>query len=320
MKHIYLINPAAGRGDTSADIRARIEAAYADTDDKPIVYLTTGVGDATRYVHAMCQENPDEQLRFYACGGDGTLGETVTGAAEYPNASVGLVPIGTGNDFVRNFSAPENFMDIEAQRYGEETEIDLIRCNGTYCVNLFNTGFDCEVVVKTGEIKRSPWVPAGMAYGMGVALELIRKPGVKVELSIDGGEVQKRELLLCAIGNGAYYGGGFTPLPYASLSDGMLDMCIVNNVSRLKFVRLVGSYKRGEHVVPKNSDILTYVRCRRVDMVFPEMHNICMDGEVKQMRECHLEVVPAALRLCVPRGSERLDRAEFSAKDLNHEA
>lgn len=205
-------------------------------------------------------------------------------------------------------------MDIEAQRYGEETSIDLIRCNGTYCVNLFNTGFDCEVVVKTGEIKRSPLVPAGMAYGMGVAFELIRKPGVKVELSIDGGAVETRELLLCAIGNGAYYGGGFTPLPYASLSDGMLDMCIVNNVSRLKFVSLVGTYKRGEHVVPKNRDILTYVRCRRVDMVFPEMHNVCMDGEVKRMRECHLEVVPGALRLCVPRGSERLDRPELPSE------
>ena len=319
MKHIYLINPAAGRGDTSADVRARIEAAYADADEKPIVYLTTGMGDATRFVHSMCQQMPDEQLRFYACGGDGTLGETVTGAAEHPNASVGLVPIGTGNDFVRNFTSSENFMDIEAQRYGEETTIDLIRCNGVYCVNLFNTGFDCEVVVKMTEIKRSPWVPAGMAYGAGVAFELIRKPGVKVELSIDGGEVQTRELLLCAVGNGAYYGGGFMPVPFASLSDGMLDMCIVNNVSRVKFVSLVGSYKRGQHVIPQNGDVLTYVRCRRVDMVFPELQNICMDGEVKQMRECHLEVVPSALRLCVPRGSVRIDRPAFDPAMMGYE-
>ena len=131
MKHIYLINPAAGRNDSSQMLKDAIEAAYSDAVERPEIYLTTGVGDATRYVHAWCGAHPEQQARFYACGGDGTLSEVVSGATEHPNASVGLVPVGTGNDFMRSFSSPDRFMNIDAQRAGQEIEIDLMRCNGT---------------------------------------------------------------------------------------------------------------------------------------------------------------------------------------------
>ena len=305
MKHIYILNPAAGRDDRSRELSARILSEYAKDGvrEGTEIYLTTGVGDATRYVHTYCQEHPDDRVRFYACGGDGTLNEVVSGAAEHPHASVGLIPVGTGNDFMKNFTFPELFMDLNAQRNGEEVVIDLLRCNGKYCVNMINVGFDCEVVVKTAEIKRRPWVPAGMAYGMGVALELIRKPGVTATVSVDGGEPYERKLLLCAIGNGAYYGGGFMPVPFSSIQDGMLDMCIVNDVSRATFIRLINSYKKGEHVVEQNKKLLQYVRGRSLSLTFPEKRNVCMDGEVFQTSECKIEVVPGALRFVLPRGS-----------------
>lgn len=316
MKHIYLINPAAGRGDRSEELSARIKQAYAQCPEReaPVIYLTTGVGDATRYVHTYCTEHPDEKVRFYACGGDGTLNEVVSGAVGFANASVGLVPVGTGNDFMKSFTHPELFMDLDAQRKGEEISIDLMRCNGTYSVNLINVGFDCEVVVKTSEIKRRPWVPSGMAYGMGVAFELIRKPGVTVELSIDGGEPFEKKLLLCAIGNGAFYGGGFMPVPFASVQDGMLDMCIVNDVSRTKFLGLISSYKKGEHVVKKNENVLQYARSRSIRMKFPHVQNVCMDGEVRQMSECCVEVVPGALRFVLPFGSAPIVLPEYTGE------
>ncbi len=313
MKHIYLINPAAGRRDCGEQLREEIRVAYADADDIEVeVYSTTGVGDATRYVRNYCRKNPQEPVCFFACGGDGTFSEVASGAAGFAHAAVGLVPVGTGNDFTRAFIGSEHFLDMADQRAGEVIDLDLIRCNGNYGVNLFNTGFDCEVVVKTGEIKRNPMIPRGMAYGMGVAIELIRKPGVTVELSIDGGESVTKELLLCAVGNGACYGGGFTPLPYASMTDGLLDLCMVRNVSRAKFVRLVGSYKNGTHVTAKNASLLEYVRCKKVHMKFAEPQNVCMDGEVRCMKECEIEIVPGALHLVLPRGSALLTRPAYS--------
>jgi diacylglycerol kinase family enzyme len=150
-----------------------------------------------------------------------------------------------------------------------------------------------------------------MAYGMGVAIELVRKPGVNVEISIDDGEARKKELLLCAIGNGARYGGGFTPLPFASMRDGLLDVCIVKNVSRAKFVSLVGSYKKGTHVIPQNADILEYLRCRKVHMKFDRPQNVCMDGEVRKMTECDIEVIPGGLHFILPTGCATIIRPEF---------
>ena len=313
MKHVYLINPAAGRGDSSQILSERIMAAYADCPEweMPMIYMTTGVGDATRFVRTYCTEHKDEDVRFYACGGDGTLSEVVGGAAPFSHASVGLVPVGTGNDFMKNFTCAESFMDLEAQRNGEETVIDLMRCNGKYCINMINVGFDCEVVVKTSQIKRRPWVPAGMAYGMGVAMEFVRKPGVHARLSVDGGAPYRKDLLLCAIGNGAFYGGGFLPVPHASVQDGLLDMCIVNDVSRMTFVRLISSYKNGQHVVPENERYLQYVRGKSIHMQFPKVRNVCLDGEVVQMKECCVEIVPGALRFVLPRGSAPVIRPAY---------
>lgn len=312
MKHIYIVNPAAGKKDSTESLSEKIKAYYLGDDMPELeIYQTTGVGDATRFVREYCRANPQQEVRFYACGGDGTFSEVAGGAVGFANAAVGLIPVGTGNDFMRGFEIGEYFMDISAQRDGQVIRLDMIRCNDYYGVNLLNTGFDCEVVVKTSEIKRKKWVPRSMAYGLGVALELIRKPGVTVELSVDGGEVQKRELLLCAIGNGARYGGGFTPLPFASVSDGQLDFCFVKNVSRLKFVSLVGTYKKGTHVIPQNADILEYGRCRRVHMSFAQEQNVCLDGEVRQMKECDIEVIPGGLHFVLPEGCTVVTRPDF---------
>ncbi len=312
MKHIYLINPAAGRSDATEELTSKIEAAYAaEGAPELVIYRTTGVGDATRYVKDHCTRH-SEEVHFYACGGDGTFSEVAGGAAGFSHAAVGLIPVGTGNDFKRSFVGTDHFLDIAAQRDGEVMEMDLIDCNGIYGVNLLNTGFDCEVVVKTGEIKRNPLIPRGMAYGMGVAIELVRKPGVKVEISIDDGPAEQKELLLCAVGNGACYGGGFTPCPYASPRDGMLDLCIVKNVSRAKFVQLVGSYRKGTHVVAKNASLLDYIRCRKIHMKFAEPQNVCMDGEVRRMTECDIKVVPGGLRFILPAGCAPIVRADHS--------
>jgi diacylglycerol kinase family enzyme len=123
---------------------------------------------------------------------------------------------------------------------------------------MLNTGFDCEVVVKMQEIKRR--VPAGMAYALGVLIELFKKPCVKLRVTADDVFVEEGEKLLCAVANGGFYGGGYHPLPHASLCDGMLDVCLVNNVSRFRFLSLIGKYKKGTHLIPATRDIITTLR------------------------------------------------------------
>ena len=297
MQHIFILNPAAGQADSTASLTQKIRQHYGED---ALIYETRGVGDATAFVREYASTHTGTPLRFYACGGDGTFSEVAGGAVGFDHVAVGLVPVGTGNDFVRNFEHSENFLSLAHQKNGQEITIDLLRCNDRYCVNMLNTGFDCEVVGKMQEIKRR--VPPGMAYALGVLIELIKKPCATMTVTADGQLVESGKLLLCAVANGGFYGGGYHPLPYASPADGWIDVCLVSNVTRLRFVSLIGKYKKGTHIIPQTRKIIKLLRCRSLCLEFPEERRVSIDGELVLMKRCEIEVLPQAMRLVLPEG------------------
>lgn len=306
MKHCFLLNPAAGKGKSYTKLEVQIHNYCLEHRLTYEVYYTSGVGDAEKYVRKVCAEgNSGDRYRFYACGGDGTLCETINGAVGFACAEVAVIPIGTGNDFVRNFTLPDKFMDIGAQVGGSVRRLDLVRYNDRYYANMLNTGFDCEVVRKVAQIKNNPAVPERLAYVFGVLIELIKKPGVKMSVSVDGGEPVEKDLLLTCIGNGSFCGGGFCSEPYASLEDGRLDVCFIKNVSRAKFISMLGSYKKGSYLERGDADSFAeYVRCSRLDISFPFPQSVSIDGEIEQYESISVSVEPGALRFCLPAGCE----------------
>lgn len=306
MKYCFIINPAAGKGhrveEVVENIKSVSERMSADYD----VFTSDNI-DATReYIRAEAA-SAENGVGFIACGGDGTLCETISAVMELDGdirsgVRVGVIPMGTGNDFVSNFDPKETFFDIEAQLNSEEFEIDLIRCNDMHSVNMINIGFDCHVVCKKEEIGAKKWVPRKMAYIFSLVLTLIRKPGVKMKLSRDGEEYKDKQLLLTTFANGAFCGGGFYSNPRASLTDGKIDCIEVKNIGRLKFVSLVGSYKKGEHLVPKFKNIIENLKSHTVDILFDEETHVSVDGEIIRTKELHLSVDRKALKFLLPAG------------------
>ncbi len=306
MKHCFILNPYAGKGQSIPELKEQIERVCAERGADYEIYMTEGVGAATEYVKRKMLEVSDDRCRFYACGGDGTLSEVVNGVMESDpkRAAVGLIPSGTGNDFARNFTEPELFFDMAAQLDSSELLIDVMRCNDRYAINMVNTGFDCEVVVKTAELKRKAWVPLKMAYIAGLVATLLKKPGVAVKTLRRGEEqVENKQYLLVTCGKGCYYGGGFHSNPKANLTDGELDCLLVNDMSRARFVMLVGDYKKGTHLTPKFEKILTHKKVDGIDVVFDHGANVSVDGEVIRYDELHVSLVPAGLCFLVPKGS-----------------
>ena len=304
MKHCFILNPAAGKGKMAAELKKQLDVI--DRDDVE-VYFTTCIGDATDYIPRRVADNPRESYRFYACGGDGTLGEAVCGMMSLPtgtDAALGLIPSGTGNDFVRNFEGGEHFFSIEDQLEAEETVIDLIRCNDRFAVNMVNVGFDCEVVCKTLEFKQNKLIPKKLTYILGLAITLIRKPGVRASVSKNGGDAEPKNYLLNTYANGCFCGGGFHSNPTASLTDGKIDAILVRPIGRLKFVSIVGEYKKGTHLDPKYAKVLDHEKFERVDLAFDKTTNISVDGEVVRADELHLSVEKDALRFLVPKGAK----------------
>lgn len=304
MKHIFIINPAAGKGDSLESLEADIKSTAVKNGVEYEIYRSACVGDAENKVREYCEKFPDVPLRFYACGGDGTVNEVFNGTAGFGKAQVGIIPIGTGNDFVKNFENGECFLDLDSQINGSPIAIDGIRVNGRYAVNMVNMGFDCSVVETVQKIKRHPWISSRMAYIAGVVIEFAKLPGTKLKrLIIDGKPFEKSELQLCAFAGGGFYGGGFHNAPLAKPDDGKIDVCLVNRVSRLQFVSMIGSYKKGTHLESKRiMKIAEYHKCCSASIDFEGETSVCVDGEITRMTSLEIEICRHFFKLSLPRG------------------
>ena len=306
MKHIFVVNPAAGKGKNIPSLLASITYACEDLNVEYDIYHTQSVGDATVYVSQKCEQNPDEKFRFYACGGDGTLSEVLNGAVGHENAEIAVIPAGTGNDFVKTFRHPEYFSEIQRQVLGTAEKIDLLKYNDRYGLNIINVGFDCDVVVKVAEIKRKSFVPSKLAYIMGIAAVFTKPLGKRFKVTIDDNECIEKDFMLCAMANALYYGGGFKAAPLAELDDGYMDLCLVDRVSRLDFIRIIPKYKSGQHVDENGNSKYPFVRYQKCKKVVIESENnigVCGDGEVSQTNRVVVEVVPDAIAFSIPRDS-----------------
>ena len=306
MKYCFIINPRAGKGAFVEELKNNIVSACSNVGAEHDIFISQSIGDARGYVKETV-ENSDDKLAFFACGGDGTLCETILSVMSLDSETrkrvcVGIVPKGTGNDFVSNFESKELFCDIAAQIEGSDYDIDLLKCNDLYSVNMINIGFDCHVVCKKEEIGKKKWVPRKFAYIFSLIATLFKKPTVKLERSDDGSETKKKNLLLTTLANGAFCGGGFHSNPRASLADGNIDCIEVQNMSRTKFLRLVGDYKNGRHLTEKFKGIIEHFKCKTADIYFENETPVSVDGEIIRTKEIHISVVSRALTILLPRG------------------
>ncbi|MBO5006635.1 MAG: diacylglycerol kinase family lipid kinase [Clostridia bacterium] len=307
MQHYFIINPAAGKPKGKNSLIAAINSAAIAEDISYKVYETTAKGDATRFVTSKCEAITDEALRFYACGGDGTLNEVINAAVRFPNAEVAVVPVGTGNDFVKNFSNTKFFMNLKRQIRGSVVNIDLLKFNGKYCVNVMNIGLDCSVAEKMSQIKRSPLVPSKMAYIFALISAFFSKYGSRFRVALDDETTAEDEYLLAAFGKGSYYGGGFKSLPCAVADDGYIDVCIAKKISRPAFLKCVGKYKKGEHL---DLPFITYKKCKKIHFECDEPIGVSVDGEIIKETNFDVEVIPCALRFSKPEGCELIAFSE----------
>lgn len=302
MEHIFIMNPSAGQGKAKKLIPA-IESALEEAGYAYRIYTTKAAGDAERFVRESCEEG--KTVRFYVCGGDGSFHEAVNGAKGFPQAEIGLIPEGTGNDFIRNFGRKNDFMDILSQVEGESMPCDVIDINGRYVVNMANIGFDCEVVVKAGEWKKKPLISGPVAYLMGIAAMFAKPMGSRMAFRWMDGTTMTGKFLLCTIANGSFCGGGFCSSPQAALDDGRMDVGIVNMISKRKFVRLLPKYKAGTYLDTKvGQEKVIYEKCRKLELAVSQPTNISIDGEISQFTYLKAEMVPRAFRFILPKGLE----------------
>ena len=312
MKHYFIINPKAGAKDTSELIQRRIESFQEWTGEDWEAYVTSAPGDAANYTAYVCQDHPDTPMRFYACGGDGTLNEVLSGAMGHANAQLALYPSGSGNDFLRCFGAKGDFLDFERLAEGTPTPTDVMRITVgqgpdapvRYCINVCGLGFDAYVGRNMQRIKRWPIVGGKRSYVSSLVASFLFHRRSRCTVMVDGELfLDNAPFLFCTVNNGRYEGGGFCGAPNAMTDDGLLDIFRIKPVPILRFPSLVKLYHDGRHVdSPSAQDIFEFRQGTEVDITCRRPMPCVIDGEILLSDHYHVELLPKAIDFIIPKG------------------
>lgn len=276
MKHIFIINPAAGKGDKRQKIYDMADALREKHGLDVECILTTSRGHATAIARERAETG--EELRFYACGGDGTINEVANGVAGFENAAMTCIPIGTGNDFLRNFGAgaAELFSDAENLWNGEVQQLDLIDCGGRLGLCIACSGIDARVAEDVHKYD-AQW-DGKKAYIASLVVNFVFRDINRRWTVTLGDEEIEGDFALIAVCNGRFYGGGFMPLGSAKMNDGILNTLIIKGISKPTMLRFVGPYSKGRY--DKFPKYAKYYEAPTVRIRSAEKDiTTCIDGE-----------------------------------------
>lgn len=277
MKHIFIINPTAGKSDSRQKIYDMAESLRQKHGLDVQCILTKKQGHATELAQKLCESGED--LRFYACGGDGTVNEVANGIIGYDNAAMTVIPVGTGNDFLKNFGDDaEKFRDAENLWNGPQFPMDAIDVNGRVALTIACSGIDARVAKDVHKYSESPLLDGKGSYIYSLAVNFLFK-GIGAHWIVTLDDVATEgDWSLIAVCNGRYYGGGFMPVAEARMDDGVLNTLVVKEVNRRTFLKFVGPYSKGGYAqFPQYA----HCSCPRVIRIHSEKPDIvtCLDGE-----------------------------------------
>ena len=300
MKHVFIINPTAGKADSRQKIYDMADALRAKHDLDVQCILTKKQGHATEIARRLCDSG--EELRFYACGGDGTVNEVANGIIGYDNAAMTVIPVGTGNDFLKNFGDDlEKFRDAENLWDGPQFPMDAIDVNGRIAMTIACSGIDARVARDVHKYSESPLLDGKSSYIYSLAVNFLFKGiGSHWTVTLDDVAV-KGDWSLVAVCNGRYYGGGFMPVAEARMDDGVLNTLVVKAVTRRTFLKFVGPYSKGDyHKFPHAAQCST-PKVIRIQSDKPDIVT-CLDGECVTNQDVTIKMADKKLNFFGPAG------------------
>jgi diacylglycerol kinase (ATP) len=292
MKPCVILNPAAGSANNGDGLLRQLEQL------KPAaIYTTKKIGEAFGFARKAAAQKCDYII---AAGGDGTLNEVVNGVARHASrVRVGLLPLGTGNDFGRSLKLPATIKEnLQILQAGKTRQIDLVRVRSDrtrYFINVSAGGFSGLVNEKlTPEMKRT-WGP--LAYIRSAAAALPELHAYRTQVQFDDGENLHIDLYNMIVANGTFVAGGLPVAPEADPGDGLLDVVLIPKRSTTEMVLLAAQIVLGNHL---GSQSILFRRTARLKVKSKPGMWFNADGELVGNEPAVFEVVPRALRFVAP--------------------
>lgn len=294
MKHLLIINGQANEARRKK-LLLDIPQAFMGLDYQ--VEITRHPHHATEIVQQYKQQY--SPLRVYACGGDGTVHEVVNGI--YPNQDIELaiIPIGTGNDFVKSFDRPiEDFRQLSLYQAPQFVYTDLIRTANEVSINTVSLGLDVRIASNVERFKRLPHLHSTVPYYLSLLYCLASSLYTPFTLALDDQPAIHDQYTFVVACNGQYYGGGYRPCPGAAIHDGLIDYCLINKVPRYLILKLANQYKQGTHI--HYQQYVQTGQVKKITILKPDTVTINLDGEVRTLTHPDIDILPRQIRLCLP--------------------
>ena len=306
MKTYFIVNPTSGNKTALKTIKSLISEKDFDYE----IIETEYSHHAIKIVKAIGEKG--EKCRVFACGGDGSLFDVVNGAVGFDNVEVGIIPCGSGNDYIKYYGNKSYFLSKEYILNGKSMPIDLIKFNDKYCVNIASIGMDAYVCQQKEKMKFLSKISGKLAYIVALFITFIFHMSEKFKVKIGDDEFFEKELMFIVAANGRYYGGSFNPTPNAVVNDGYIDAMTINKVSRLQVLGLIGKYQKGKHI--SLTDLVTLKKVKRVEVISEKVIPVNLDGELFDSDRAVFEMVEYAVKFIVP--SELMEKANNKAAVL----
>jgi diacylglycerol kinase (ATP) len=326
---LVIINPASARARRAwPKIKETLTANSISFDP----HETTHAGDATKRTRAALR---DGYYVIAVVGGDGTLSEAASGFFEFhedenyaashlpspinPDATLALLPTGTGDDFARGLAGTREPLEkwletfITYCRFDDANRarvIDVIHGRATdgerdfICLNVTTIGLGAEVAARVASqgsvMKHLPGEARFVAAAVG-ALAAWRER--KARITIDESKVIKSKTNLLAVANGIYAGGGMLFAPDAHVDDGLIDFMLTHDLTRSTILRELSRIRRGEHLSNANVSVVKATHVRVETDTTKDALLVEADGNVRGHTPAEFRIIPKAIRVVVPDAS-----------------
>jgi diacylglycerol kinase (ATP) len=288
---VFIINPIAGNGFGKAII-PKLEEMIKKHGVEAELVMTQRPGHASELSETYLKKG---FIYIIGVGGDGTLNEIARPLVNNKDVTIGIIPAGTGNDFIQILGFPGRFAESDWDMFFNRNVLpmDIGSCNGSIFINGMGLGFDAEVAaenyIEPGKTKRG----GKYKYVWHIVKTLLFFREKKM-IAVNGTKSDETDCFINTISIGRRFAGGFYLTPKAIANDGLLDVCAIRKLSLLQRFQILLLVPKGTHIKDKK---VNYYQTPGVKLEFPTEVPFHVDGELNFSRKFDVQILPGALNV-----------------------
>ncbi|KAF0092447.1 MAG: hypothetical protein FD141_631 [Fusobacteria bacterium] len=291
MKHLFIINPVAGKGISIKYIE-KIQTYFKDKEDIYRIETTKEQGHATAITKEYVK---NDDWRVYSIGGDGTLNEVLNGLVG-SNSALGVIPAGSGNDYFRSLDTENDENLLTRTIEGSIKKCSIGQVNNRYFLNVASAGIDAEVVYNARQLKKLPFLNGQGAYILGIFYTVFKYKSFKSKITFNEQTLHKTTLLI-AVANGKYYGGGMKIAPRANIYSKNFEIYHIDEAKPLRIIKLFPTLIRGAHDTLR--EVQSY-QTNKLSLYSKDGFMLNIDGEIERVNRANFSLIQDGVNIIIP--------------------